>query len=87
MTETVKLFNGKSIPRTEYEDALEYMNDSKLWQAYRTLLDYCGELHSWNVNKLADNVLRAITEAIDAERDYATLVEVHVTQTLKTIKD
>ena len=83
MTEMVKLFNGKSIPRTEYEDALEYMNDSKLWQAHRTLLEYCGEPHRYPVNILADDALKAVTKAIDAERDYATLVEVHVTQSLK----
>lgn len=83
MSETVKLFNGKTISRVDYEDALEYMNDSKLWQAHRTLLEFCGEPHRYPVNVLADDALKAVTKAIGAERDYATLVEIHVTQSLK----
>jgi hypothetical protein len=76
----VKLFNGKSIPKTDYEDALEYMENSELWKASRILLDYCVN-HRGDI--LASDALDAVAKAIDEKRDYLELVSVHITENLK----
>ena len=80
MYEMVKLFNGKSIPKTDYEDALLYMENSELWKASRVLLDYCVRHRS---DVLASDALDAVAKAIDQKWDYMELVQVHITEVLK----
>jgi hypothetical protein len=76
----VKLFNGRSIPKTDYEDALLFMENSELWKASRILLDYYVEHRS---DVLASDALDAVAKAIDEKWDYLELVSVHITENLK----
>lgn len=83
MREMVKLFNGKSIPRTDYEDALEYMCNSELWQVTKKLLKYYIMHQS---NRLIGDALENLSNAIDIEFCYITLVQVDITEELKNIQ-
>ena len=83
MCEMVKLFNGKSIPKSDYEDALLYMENSELWAASRILVNYCVNHRS---DILACDALDAVYKAIDFKWDCMELVQVHITEELKNMK-